>query len=62
MMRMYFRMNHPNLPIVDENHFWSLWNGDEYRVGEYSYLLLRAMMFAATSVGFHCVMTSSWPG
>ena len=50
MMRMYFKMNHPNLPIVDENHFWSLWNGDEYRVGEYSYLLLRAMMFAATSV------------
>lgn len=50
MMHMYFRMNHPNLPIVAEDQFWALWSGDEYRVGEYSYLLLRAMIFAATSV------------
>ncbi|KAK4631294.1 Cutinase transcription factor 1 beta [Fulvia fulva] len=49
MMHMYFRMNHPNLPIVAEDQFWALWSGDEYRVGEYSYLLLRAMIFAATS-------------
>ncbi|EME47341.1 hypothetical protein DOTSEDRAFT_50761 [Dothistroma septosporum NZE10] len=49
MMHMYFRMNHPNLPIVAEDQFWSLWSGDEFRVGEYSYLLLRAMIFAATS-------------
>lgn len=50
MMQMYFRMNHPNLPIVAEDQFWSLWSGEEYRVGEYSFLLLRAMIFAATSV------------
>lgn len=50
MMQMYFRMNHPNLPIVAEDQFWSLWSGDEYRVGDYSFLLLRAMIFAATCV------------
>ena len=50
MMRMYFRMVHPNLPIVAEDQFWALWNGDEFRVGDFSYLLLRAMVFAATSV------------
>lgn len=50
IMQMYFRMNHPNLPIVPEDQFWALWSGDEYRVGEYSYLLLRSMIFAATSV------------
>ncbi|GIZ46453.1 hypothetical protein CKM354_000957900 [Cercospora kikuchii] len=49
MMRMYFRMVHPNLPIVAEDQFWALWNGDEFRVGDFSYLLLRAMVFAATS-------------
>lgn len=50
MMRMYFRMVHPNLPIVAEDHFWSLWHGDEFRVGDFSFLLLRAMIFVATSV------------
>ncbi|KAI5367585.1 hypothetical protein Slin14017_G026210 [Septoria linicola] len=48
MMRMYFRMVHPNLPIVAEDQFWALWHGDEFRVGDYSFLLLRAMIFAAT--------------
>jgi hypothetical protein len=50
MMRMYFRMVHPNLPIVAEDQFWATWNGDEFNVGHYSFLLLRAMIFAATSV------------
>ncbi|KAF7190102.1 Cutinase transcription factor 1 beta [Pseudocercospora fuligena] len=49
MMRMYFKMVHPNLPIVAEDQFWALWSGDEFRVGEFSFLLLRAMIFAATS-------------
>lgn len=48
MMRMYFRMVHPNLTIIPENEFWALWTGDEFRAGEYSLLLLRAMIFAAT--------------
>ncbi|EME86062.1 uncharacterized protein MYCFIDRAFT_194222 [Pseudocercospora fijiensis CIRAD86] len=52
MMRMYFKMVHPNLPIVAEDQFWALWGGDELRVGEFSFLLLRAMIFAATSLLF----------
>lgn len=48
MMRMYFRMNHPNLPVVAENEFWALWNGDDFKHQDFSLLLLRAMMFAAT--------------
>lgn len=50
MMHMYFRMVHPNLPIVAEDQHWAMWNGDEFNVGQYSFLLLRAMIFAATSV------------
>jgi hypothetical protein len=53
MMHMYFRMVHPNLPIVPEDHFWALWQGDDFRVGDYSFLLLRAMIFAATCVSQH---------
>ncbi|SMR47309.1 unnamed protein product [Zymoseptoria tritici ST99CH_3D1] len=49
MMHMYFRMVHPNLPIVAEDQHWAMWNGDEFNVGQYSFLLLRAMIFAATS-------------
>jgi hypothetical protein len=50
MMRMYFRMVHPNLPIVPEDQFWALWNGEEFQIADFSFLLLRAMIFAATSV------------
>lgn len=61
MMRMYFRMAHPNLPIVPEDQFWAHWNGDEFRVADYSFLLLRSMIFAATCVSLEtsgaCMMT-----
>lgn len=49
MMRMYFRMVHPNLAIVEEDQFWARWHGDEFQVREFSFLLLRSMIFAATS-------------
>lgn len=51
MMRMYFRMVQPNLSIVAEDQFWALWNGEEFNSGQMSFLLLRTMIFAATSVG-----------
>lgn len=50
MMRMYFRMVQPNLSIIAEDQFWSMWNGDEFNIGQSSFLLLRSMIFAATSV------------
>lgn len=50
MMHMYFRMVQPNLSIIAEDQFWSMWNGDEFTIGQYSFLLLRSMIFAATSV------------
>ena len=56
MMQLYFRMVHPNLPIVAEDEFWSLWHGDDFHLGQYSLLLLRAMIFAATSV---CLSSSA---
>lgn len=50
MMRMYFRMVQPNLSIIAEDQFWAMWNGDDFNIGQYSLLLLRTMIFAATSV------------
>lgn len=50
MMIMYFRMVQPNLSIIAEDQFWSMWNGDEFTIGQHSFLLLRSMIFAATSV------------
>lgn len=50
MMVLYFQLVHPNLPIVPEDQFWSLWNDGEFRLGDFSFLLVRAMVFAAASV------------
>lgn len=50
IMTMYFRMVQPNLSIIAEDQFWSLWNGDEFNIRQHSFLLLRSMIFAATSV------------
>lgn len=50
MMCLYYRWVHPNLPVVPEDEFWSLWDGDNFRLGDYSWLLVRSMIFAATSV------------
>ncbi|GIZ49513.1 hypothetical protein CKM354_001254300 [Cercospora kikuchii] len=47
-MRQYFRMVHPNLPIVLENSFWARWDGDTFNLAHISLLLLRAMLFAAS--------------
>lgn len=55
IMEAYFLCVHPTLPAVAENEFWALWHGDEFRPGNYSLLLLRAMMFTAISVSFHRV-------
>lgn len=58
VMRMYFKMVHPNLPIVAEDQFWALWSGDDFRVGESSFLLLKSMIFAATSVSTYSSLYS----
>ncbi|CAK1368309.1 Cutinase transcription factor 1 beta [Cercospora beticola] len=48
IMRQYFRMVHPNLPIVMENSFWVRWDGDTFDLAHQSLLVLRAMLFAAS--------------
>lgn len=52
LMRSYFALIHPNLPIINEAEFWSLWStdGESFHVGTFSVLVLQAMAFAATSV------------
>lgn len=50
MIRSYFYMVHPNLPVVAEDQVWSLWDGEAFRLGSFSFLLFRAMVFAATNV------------
>lgn len=52
LMRVYFSFIHPNLPIVNEADFWTLWSpdGDAFHVGQFSILVLQAMSFAAISV------------
>ncbi|KAF7190762.1 Cutinase transcription factor 1 beta [Pseudocercospora fuligena] len=47
MARVYFLMVHPNLPIIAEDEFWSLWNGEHFTLGNYSFLLVKAMVFAS---------------
>lgn len=50
MIWSYFSMVHPALPVVAENQVWSLWDGDVFRLGTFSFLLMRAMVFAAANV------------
>ncbi|EME44834.1 hypothetical protein DOTSEDRAFT_52274 [Dothistroma septosporum NZE10] len=49
MVWSYFEMVHPNLPIVPEDEFWSLWDGLDFKLVGFSFLLIKAMVFAATS-------------
>lgn len=51
MIWSYFYMVHPNLPVVAEDQVWALWEGEAFRLGSFSFLLMRAMIFAATNVG-----------
>lgn len=52
MMLLYFRLVHPNLPIVMENEFWALWNSDGFHLGACSLLVVRAMIYTTCSVSF----------
>ena len=58
LMRAYFSLIHPNLPIINEADFWSLWSpdGDTFHVGQFSILVLQAMSFAATSVSMQMLV------
>ncbi|KAI5368170.1 hypothetical protein Slin15195_G033040 [Septoria linicola] len=49
LMLLYFKLVHPNLPIVLQNEFWSQWNGDTFELGTYSLFLVRSMIYAASS-------------
>lgn len=53
LMQAYFTFVHPNLPIINEADFWSLWSEEQqsFHVGQFSVLVLHAMAFAATGVG-----------
>ncbi|PPJ58621.1 hypothetical protein CBER1_03495 [Cercospora berteroae] len=48
LMLLYFKFVHPNLPIVPQELFWSWWHGDEFVLGTFSLLLVRAMIYAAS--------------
>ncbi|CAK1362111.1 hypothetical protein CB0940_02594 [Cercospora beticola] len=48
LMLLYFKFVHPNLPIVPQELFWSRWHGDEFVLGTFSLLLVRAMIYAAS--------------
>lgn len=50
MMRAYCMMVHPNLPVLLEDQIWSLWQGEHFRLGTYSFLVIRAMLFASINV------------
>lgn len=50
MMLLYFRIVHPNLPIVVEDEFWSLWATGSFSLGACSLLVVRAMVFTTCSV------------
>ena len=50
LMLLYFKFVHPNLPIVPQELFWSRWHGDEFVLGTFSLLLVRAMIYAASGV------------
>lgn len=54
LMQAYFTFVHPNLPIINEADFWALWSEGEqsFHVGPFSVLVLQAMAFAATGVGY----------
>ena len=50
IMNYYFRYVHPNLPIVDEYRFASLWEQEDFRLDGFSFFVFRAMMFVAIHV------------
>lgn len=50
IVRDYFQFIHPNLPIIDEYRFEPLWADDDFRLEGTSYLVFRAMLFAAIHV------------
>ncbi|KAF2165242.1 hypothetical protein M409DRAFT_67490 [Zasmidium cellare ATCC 36951] len=47
MVLLYFQWVHPNLPVVIEDQFWARWDGERFQLGDFSLLLLRAMLFAS---------------
>lgn len=47
---VYFNLVHPNLPILDEAAFWSIWQGDNFDLSQFSFLVAQTMVFAAASV------------
>lgn len=48
MMCQYFRLVHTNLPIIAEDNFWSHWQGEAFDLGDFSFLVLRAMLFSVS--------------
>lgn len=50
MMLLYFRIVHPNLPVVIENEFWALWTGGAFRLGNFPLLVVRAMIYTTCTV------------
>ena len=49
----YFQYIHPNLPIIDEYRFESLWAHEDYRFDKFSSFVFRSMMFAAIHVSLY---------
>ncbi|WPG99844.1 Cutinase transcription factor 1 beta [Acrodontium crateriforme] len=50
LMICYFQSIHPNLPVVSEDTFWTLWNGNRFLLGDSSFLVVQAMVFAAVGL------------
>ena len=55
IMNFYFRYVHPNLPIIDEYRFASLWEHEDFRLEGFSFFVFRAMMFAAIHASLYHV-------
>ncbi|PMD32631.1 hypothetical protein L207DRAFT_396203, partial [Hyaloscypha variabilis F] len=52
LIKAYFLYVHPNLPIVDEGHFWSIYTNQEEtrsKPSRISLFLFQAMLFAASN-------------
>jgi len=61
LIKAYFLYVHPNLPIVDEGHFWSIYTNQEEtrsKPSRISLFLFQAMLFAASNV---CISSFSYP-
>lgn len=50
ILKLYFLYVHPNVPMLDESEIWKLVEDDVFNLGDFSYLVFRAIVFSVAHV------------